>query len=276
MKISVIIPVYNKEHYVLETIKSLLAQTFQDWEAIVIDDGSKDNSAKVIKSVKDSRIHFYQQTNHGVSYTRNKGIKLSKGEFIALLDADDIWFPDYLETMMKLATRYPTYSVFCVAQKDRPINTLPQGVSVIEDYCTYPYIFWIGGLLIKKEVYIDVGDFRVGVQPGEDTDMWLRISCKYHTIYLNEPHVEHPYFTENNLGRTFDTQKAFPFWIWYKYDYPDKKKLYRYVTDELIHFANIFADQGDYNYSWKYLSKTRGYTAIRPRLKLLLRIILKK
>ena len=274
--ISIIIPVYNKSHYIVETLHSVINQTYGNWEAIVIDDGSTDNSADMIRTVTDSRIHFYQQDNHGVSYTRNRGIHLAKGDYIALLDADDEWFPDYLETMMELVVKYPDYAVFCVAQKDRPIHTLPHGVSIITDYCTYPYIFWTGSMLIKKEVYNEIGNFKINIQLGEDNDMWLRISCKYHTIYLNEAHVSHPYLTENNLGRTFDARKTFPFWIWYKYDYPKKKELFRYVTDELVHFGNLFANQGDYGYAWKFLYKSRGFTAIIPRLKLLYRIIFKK
>lgn len=112
MKVSVIIPVYNKEHYVFETLQSLLEQTFSDWEAIVIDDGSKDNSADIVKCIKDPRIQFFQQSNHGVSYTRNKGIEMARGEFIAFLDADDTWFPDYLETVVRLSLQYPSYPVF--------------------------------------------------------------------------------------------------------------------------------------------------------------------
>lgn len=274
--ISIIIPVYNKSNYIENTLQSVIKQTYKDWEAIVIDDGSTDNSAEKIRTLTDPRIHFYQQDNHGVSYTRNRGIHLAKGEFIALLDADDEWFPDYLETMIGLSAKYPNYSVFCVAQKDRPIHTLPDGISIITDYCTYPYIFWTGSLFIKKEVYNEIGDFMINVQLGEDNDMWLRISCKYHTVYLNEAHVSHPYFTENNLGHTFDSQRTIPLWIWYKYNYPDKRKLFRYVTNELVHFGNLFANQGDYYYAWKLLSKTRGITTIKPRLKLLYRIIFKK
>ena len=274
--ISIIIPVYNKSHYIARTLQSVINQTYKDWEAIVIDDGSTDNSAEIINSITDPRIQFYQQDNYGVSFTRNRGLHMAKGEFIALLDADDEWFPDYLETMMDLTAKHPNYSVFCVAQKDRPIHTLPDGISIITDYCKYPYIFWTGSLLIKKEVYNVIGDFKTNVQLGEDSDMWLRISCKYHTVYLNEAHVSHPYLTENNLSRTFDTQKTIPLWIWYKYDYPNKEKLFRYVTNELVHLGNLFANQGNYDYAWKCLYKTRGITAIKPRLKLLHRIIFKK
>lgn len=88
--ISVIIPVYNKCHFVAKTLESVLAQTYQDWEAIVIDDGSTDNSVEAIKTIHDPRIQLYQQDNLGVSYTRNKGIELAKGDFIALPDVISI------------------------------------------------------------------------------------------------------------------------------------------------------------------------------------------
>ena len=274
--ISVIIPVYNKCHFVAKTLESVLAQTYQDWEAIIIDDGSTDNSVEAIKTIHDPRIQLYQQDNHGVSYTRNKGIEIAKGDFIALLDADDIWFPDYLETMVTLVEKYPHHSVFCVAQKDRPINTLPSGISIIEDYCSYPYIFWTGGLLIKKEVYLSVGGFPVGIQLGEDLDMWLRVSCKYDTVYLNEAHVDHPYVTENNLARTINPKTTYPFWQWYSYPYPNKSKLQRYTTNIITSFANHFADEKQYSYARKYLFKTRGFSAICPRLRLLFKIIFHK
>ena len=274
--VSIIIPVYNKCHYVVKTLQSVLAQTYQNWEAIVIDDGSTDNSVAEIKTIKDPRIQLYLQDNHGVSYTRNKGIKMAKGEFIALLDADDTWFSDYLEVMMLLVEKFPKYSVFCVAQKNRPINSLPSGISFIDDYCSYPYIFWTGGMLIRKSVFSSVGDFRVGIQLGEDVDMWLRICCKYHTVYLNEPHVEHPYVTENNLARTYNPQKIYPFWEWYNYPYPNKSKLKKYTTNTLVLFANHFVDDKQFSYALKFLFKTRGFNAIRPRLRLLLRIILRK
>ncbi len=275
MKVSVIIPVYNKEHYVFETLQSLLEQTFSDWEAIVIDDGSKDNSADIVKSIKDPRIQFLQQSNHGVSYTRNKGIEMARGEFVAFLDADDTWFPDYLETVVRMSLQYPSYPVFCVAQKDRPIHTLPQGISIIKDFCSYPYIFWTGALLIKRNVFKEVGGFRVGVQLGEDTDMWLRISCKYHTVYLNEEHVYHPYITENNLAQIYDISKTFPFWEWYDYPYPDKKKLKEFTTYELTNFSNALVNKKQFKDALVYLLNVKGLTAIRKRMALLCRILLR-
>lgn len=275
MKISVIIPLYNKEHYIRDTIQSVLSQTFTNWEAIIINDGSTDNSESIAKSFHDNRIRVYSQDNQGVSKTRNRAIQLAQGDYIAFLDADDEWKPAYLETMINLARKYPEYSVFCTGQQGRPIHSLPSGVSVITDHCSYDYIFWTGAMLVKKAVFDKTGGFREGIQLGEDRDMWLRIGCIYPTIYLNEELVSHPYITENNLARTIDTAQSFPYWEWYNYPYPNKKSLFRYTTNQIVICAEEFVSKKRYSDAWSYLKKTRGLSAVRPRLKLLLRILLK-
>lgn len=276
MKISIIIPLYNKEHYILGTINSVLEQTFQDWEAIVIDDGSTDRSAEIVQSIQDTRIKFLKQSNQGVSITRNRGIDIASGEYIAFLDADDQWMPNYLTTMYSMAKKFPNYKVFCSAQKGRPIKTLPKGISIIDNFCAYDYVFWTGCLLIKKEVFKQVGGFREGIQLGEDSDMWLRIACKYSSVYLNEELVNHPYITENNLARTVDTKKSFPYWEWYNYPYFDKRSLFKYTTEQIIRCAKDLAKQKRYSDAWFFLRRTKGFTAIRPRLKLLISIIFRK
>ena len=276
MKISIIIPLYNKEHFVLGTIKSVIAQTFQDWEAIIINDGSTDDSATIARSVKDPRIRFYEQENQGLSATRNRAIHMANGEYIALLDADDTWDPDYLATMVRLTEDYPGHAIYATGQKNRPITTLPPGVSVIDNYLKYDEVYWVGSMIIKKSVYDEIGDFRVGVTPHEDTDMWLRMSCKYEAVFLNEELVDHPYETENNLAGMCDPKKSCPLWELYDYPYPDKKILYRRTTEQMTKWGNTLADHKYYRDAWTFLYKTRGFTTIRPRLKLLLRIIFRK
>ena len=123
--ISVIIPLYNKEHFVAKTIESVLAQTYKDYELIIVNDGSTDHSADVVSTFSDARIRYEEQANGGVSSARNHGLRMAKGEFVAFLDADDTWYPDFLEQMMRLYTAYPDYSFFCCAQKDRLIPPLP-------------------------------------------------------------------------------------------------------------------------------------------------------
>ena len=95
--VSIIVPCYNAANYIKETVSSVLAQTFQNFEVIIINDGSIDDSTKIIKALKDSRVQLVEQENQGVSSSRNNGIGLAKGEFIVFLDADDFLHPSFLE-----------------------------------------------------------------------------------------------------------------------------------------------------------------------------------
>ena len=102
--VSIITPIYNGERYVSETINSVLNQTYSKWEMIVVDDGSKDNSAAIVRQFadKDNRIQLLQQPNGGSASARNNGIKHANGQYIALLDADDLWEPNFLESQLAL------------------------------------------------------------------------------------------------------------------------------------------------------------------------------
>lgn len=104
---SVVIPLYNKKHTIRECIASVLSQSYQDFELLVIDDGSTDNSFQVVSEYSDNRIRIVQQSNGGVSSARNLGLKLAKSKYVALLDADDLWMPDYLEKMNSFIESYP-------------------------------------------------------------------------------------------------------------------------------------------------------------------------
>lgn len=97
MRVSVIVPLFNKEPYVARALRSILDQSFQDFEILVIDDGSTDKSAEIVRRVCDRRIRLIQQENGGPGAARNRGIAEAKGEFVAFLDADDCWLPSYLD-----------------------------------------------------------------------------------------------------------------------------------------------------------------------------------
>ena len=114
---SVVIPLYNKEEHILATLNSVLQQTFKDFEVIIVNDGSTDNSVNVVAQIKDKRIQLLTLDNQGVSYARNYGVLKSKANFIAFLDADDIWFPNHLSDLKELAEQY--LIVECIA---KPIN----------------------------------------------------------------------------------------------------------------------------------------------------------
>ncbi|HPP08870.1 MAG TPA: glycosyltransferase family A protein, partial [bacterium] len=106
-KVSVIVPVYNAERFIGETLRSVLCQTYKDIEVIVVDDGSTDHSVEVIKKYNDPRIMLIRQQNRGVSAARNTGIKSSNGKFIALLDHDDLWLAEKIEKQMILFEKNP-------------------------------------------------------------------------------------------------------------------------------------------------------------------------
>lgn len=112
--VSIITPCYNGSKYVAQTIESVLAQTYQNWEMLIVDDGSKDNSAEIISSyaAKDSRIYLIQQPNGGSANARNHGIREAKGQYIALLDADDLWKPEFLAEQISFMKEKQTLCVY--------------------------------------------------------------------------------------------------------------------------------------------------------------------
>ncbi len=115
-QVTVIMPAYNAEKFIEETIASVQAQTFSDWELIVLDDGSKDETVKCVEKLasEDPRITILQnEKNMGVAKTRNRGIEMARGEYIALLDSDDVWYPEKLEQQLALAKRSGAEIIYC-------------------------------------------------------------------------------------------------------------------------------------------------------------------
>ena len=115
MKFSVVIPLYNKEKYIESTIRSVLDQSHQDLEVLVVDDGSTDGSLALAERFASDRVHIIRQENQGVSVARNTGIEHASGEFICFLDADDQWRPEYLATIDALTEQYPESDIFVTA-----------------------------------------------------------------------------------------------------------------------------------------------------------------
>jgi len=111
MKISVIIPLFNKKDTIIKALESIFNQTVQPLEIIVVNDGSTDGSVELVEQVKHPLTRLINQKNAGVSIARNRGINEAKGDWIAFLDADDFWDNDFLETINKLSNKYPSASV---------------------------------------------------------------------------------------------------------------------------------------------------------------------
>lgn len=187
MKFSVVIPLYNKEYYIEKTLNSVLNQTFQDYEIIVVDDGSTDRSFENAKKVQSEKIRVITQANQGVSVARNTGIYNAAGTYIAFLDADDEWRENYLETIDYLTQKYPVSDIFVTAYavymgdgKINYSNRLEPEEGCLDSYWLtlakgYDFV-WTSATTIRRQALLDVGCFTPGEKIGQDLDMWARVA----------------------------------------------------------------------------------------------------
>ncbi|NSW52307.1 MAG: glycosyltransferase [Anaerolineae bacterium] len=182
-KVSVIIPVYNQAEYLGPAIESVLTQSFPAHEIVVINDGSTDHSSEVAAKYHD-RIRYISQANQGLAGARNTGIEASHGDWIAFLDSDDAWLPDYLESMVAFAGQNPQAVVFyCAAQcMDRDGNGLPQvvGYRSVESAGMYEVLLRTNFIipstvLARRESLQAAGSFDRNLRSCEDWDLWLNI-----------------------------------------------------------------------------------------------------
>ncbi|MEM4166724.1 MAG: glycosyltransferase [Candidatus Bilamarchaeaceae archaeon] len=199
MFFSVVIPLYNKLYYIGRTIKSVLSQTYMNYELIVVDDGSTDKSVDVVRKFDDKRIRIIQQKNAGESAARNRGINEAKYEFIAFLDADDEWQPNFLAEIKRLCSLCPSAKVFATGYEIHNTNgkiinvAYRKGLTkdyliLIEDYFSASLsmgnsIVNSSSIVIHKEVFNNVGYFKENAPLGADIDMWGRIAIKYSIAY---------------------------------------------------------------------------------------------
>jgi glycosyltransferase involved in cell wall biosynthesis len=200
---SVVIPVYNKASYLAKSIQSVKDQTFNDWELILVDDGSTDSSVEVInESIAgyNYNIKLFSQSNQGVSTARNNGVVTSKFEYLAFLDADDWWEPGFLEGMAFLINNYPNAAWFAsdyfyvkhgqktVEYKGLPLSFTSGYLDFIKTYsssfCTLVNCSFV---VVKKDVFLKLGGFKKELRFGEDIHLWLQLACSYPLAYCAKP-----------------------------------------------------------------------------------------
>ena len=197
---SVIIPLYNKAPYIAKAIESVLGQTYCDFEVIVIDDGSTDQSLEVAKTFENKSITIVSQPNSGVSTARNNGVKIAKHPYICFLDADDWWHPTFLEEMKRLITDFPDAGIYGSGYyivKNGQERIAPIGVSQgfergIIDYCeVYAKTLCMPltsiSVVIPKHIFDEEKGFKSQLKLGEDFDLWIRIVLKHKAILENKP-----------------------------------------------------------------------------------------
>ena len=249
MKISVIIPTYNRKHTLQRAIDSVLSQTFKPYEIIIVDDGSKDGTKEWLLQNYPS-VQYIHQPNNGVSSARNKGIQISQGSWIALLDSDDEWMPEKLEYQSRFL-EVNRDSSFCHTNE----IWIRNGVRVnqmkkhkkyggdIFKHCLDICRISPSSSIINKNVFEEVGAFDESLTVCEDYELWLRVTAKFNILFLDEPLIK-------KYGGHLDQLSRVPEGI-EQYRIRSLEKIlsmgsltetqFRSAKDMLIHKLNIYA-----------------------------------
>lgn len=209
--ISIIIPVYNGEKYLSATIQSVIDQTYNNWELIIVDDGSTDNTADVVKQFNDNRISYIKKNNTGVSDSRNVGAQIAKGEILCFLDADDVWLPDNLEKKIYQLINEPnsilvTSPMYLWYESADYHNCKIVGSPIIDEWKEFRELRNISipsSSLIYKKSFLEAGMFDTNISTSADFDLSIRLRELGKFTYVNEPLVlyrSHPSQMHNNIA----------------------------------------------------------------------------
>lgn len=184
-------PTFNRVEFIGLAVDSALSQTFKDLELIVIDDGSTDGSRELLDQYRsDKRFRYYYQENQGQSVARNKGIKEAKGEFIAFLDSDNIWYLDKLKKQLKEIQIFQNYDIYYsdslpidVNGNEIPHECMSKYSGIITNHLLRDNCVSMNTVLIRKKCFAELGDFDTEDRFAEDYELWLRMSTKYKFHY---------------------------------------------------------------------------------------------
>lgn len=215
IQFSIVIPLFNKASYIEKTLKSVLNQTYTDYEIIVINDGSTDESEGIVLGFNDDRIQLYNQKNQGAAVARNLGIEKAKYNYIAFLDADDLWMENHLETLKNLIQDFPNAGIFAsryqLIFKEGKV-TVPKFKGITADFYGIVHDYFDASLnyavttsssiAVPKWVFGELGNFKSKISSGQDSDMWIRIASKYPVAISNTITASYLHYIQNSLSKT--------------------------------------------------------------------------
>jgi len=271
--VSIIVPCYQQAEYLPDALNSVLDQTYTDWECIIVDDGSTDNTKEIASNYcnKDQRFKYVGQPNQGLATARNNGIKASNGKFILPLDSDDRIAPTYLEKAVKYFTEHPeTTIVYCQAvffgevnQKwDLPIYNYESFIWMNSIFCSAVY---------KRADY----DRTIGYNPNmkhgfEDWDLWLTILNKDSIVYQ----IDEPLFFYRKKKQSMTDGTHVQMRALYRTIYNNHKEIYAPYLDHIIeyHNASLLLEEESHNAILKVKASKSyrlGYLLLHPIYKLL-------
>jgi len=239
---SVVIPLYNKEMFIEDTLKSVLNQTFQDFEIIIVNDGSTDNGLEKIKNHIDKRFKIFTQENLGAAYTRNRGIKEANGHYIALLDADDLWHNNHLLELKKLIEAFPKAELFCnnyqVKRSKNSITptsfnfTYSTNCEIIEKFFEANIIDCIptsSSVAFLKSSFNKIGGYNISIISGQDTDLWIRFALHCNIAFNPVVTMIYNNFDNNSLSKSKNNEGRYKLINNYNTEEKTNKSLKKYL-----------------------------------------------
>jgi glycosyltransferase involved in cell wall biosynthesis len=293
-KISVIIPLYNKGFIISETLQSVLAQTFTDFEIVIIDDGSTDNGFEIVTQISDERIKLFQQENKGAAAARNVGIEKSNGELIAFLDGDDYWFPNHLETLYKLYNDFPNCGIygsryFIKISEKKIIKTFySPAVSndfrgILPDFfnaSTFYRIALTSAIAIPKTILQNDFLFNPSISSGQDLELYTKIAIEKRVAITNLFTVEYNFSLDNQLSKTPILRKKLMDFSQFSEVEKNNLSLKKFLDIYRLEYALQFRIAGDLEKSNFYLRNITSKIPIKTQFLLampsfILRIFLK-
>lgn len=247
--ISIVIPLYNKQNAIADTIQSVINQTVTSFEIIVVDDGSTDNSLAVVQKIKDKRIRIIKKENGGVSSARNMGIKAANGKYVALLDGDDLWEPTFIEEQIKLIMDFfdaGMWGVNYAFVKNGKSVSCDQGLGdgyrgYVNNYFNTSHndLFCSSSVVIRKDVF-DISDyFDERISSSEDLDMWYRIILHFPVVFYDKVLVYYNQDAENRVA--YDTDVRFPLTKDIKYYFNKYQSYFDHRSDFSFFLNNYVA-----------------------------------
>jgi len=214
IKFSIIIPLYNKQNFITRAVNSVLSQSYINFELIIVNDGSTDNSFDLVSSIIDHRIKIINKVNGGVSSARNLGIDNASNEWICFLDADDYWLPNHLEEILYLLKKYPEAKIYSTLTQEKSRkglsiapNDFPDNFEgYIENYFHFAKsatVFNSSSVCIYKHALITIDKFDTNLSHGEDLDVWFKLLINYKGVIKTLPTVVYDLISENRAMHSF-------------------------------------------------------------------------
>ncbi|WP_138501896.1 glycosyltransferase family 2 protein [Nostoc sp. PA-18-2419] len=249
-KVSIIIPAYNAMNYLPETLKSILFQTFSDFEVLIINDGSTDNIVQWARELPDPRVRLIVQENQGVATARNTGINHAKGKYIAFLDADDLWEPTKLEKQVNYLINHPEVGLLHTSMtlidsqgnsSGRVITSNAEG-NALKKLLEQNTVV-TSSVIVRYFCLKNVGEFNKDLRYSQDWEMWVRIATRYSFAVIKEPLV---YYRQHFNNATKN-------WQMLEQGFGVIEKLFQLVPKELIFLKNRSYGYANIYLAWKAL-----------------------